>query len=61
MDINYLFRRQQVERSLATSAASDVVRRIHEQLAAEYERQIQEATSGRVTFVVGRPERNPDL
>ena len=54
MDINYLFQRQQVERSRANAAASDAVRRIHEQLAGEYERQIEQFTEGRILFVAGR-------
>ncbi|MFL6737395.1 MAG: hypothetical protein ACJ8F4_10105 [Sphingomonas sp.] len=33
------------------SAASDVARNIHEQLASEYERLIEDATHGRVTFL----------
>ena len=51
MDINYLFLRQQTERSRANAAASDVARNIHEQLATEYERLIEDATEGRVRFV----------
>ncbi|HYX47867.1 MAG TPA: hypothetical protein VE820_13745 [Sphingomicrobium sp.] len=51
MDINYLFLRQQTERSRAKAATSDVARRIHEQLADEYERLIEDATAGRITFV----------
>lgn len=54
MDVNYLFLRQQMERSRAASATSDVARAIHAQLADEYERLIENATDGRVTFV-GRP------
>lgn len=57
MDLNYLFHRQQVEKSLANAASSDVSRRIHEQLAAEYERQIERVTDGRVKFVSGSAER----
>ncbi len=51
MDINYLFLRQQMERSRAKAATSDVARRIHEQLADEYERLIEDATDGRIMFV----------
>lgn len=51
MDINYLFSRQQAERSRAQAATSDVARQIHEQLANEYERLIESATRGRVKFV----------
>jgi hypothetical protein len=59
MDLNYLFHRQQVEKSLAKSASSVVVQRIHEQLATEYERQIEDLTAGRIKFVSGLPERVP--
>ena len=51
MDINYLFLRQQTERSRADAAASDIARKIHEQLANEYERLIEDATEGRISFV----------
>jgi len=55
VDINYLFLRQQTERSRAEAATTDVARRLHEQLADEYERLIEDATKGRVSFV--RPRR----
>jgi len=51
VDINYLFLRQQTERSRAESAGSDVARKIHEQLATEYERLIEDATHGRISFI----------
>ena len=51
LDINYLFLRQQTERSRAQNAGSDVARKIHEQLATEYERLIEDATQGRITFM----------
>lgn len=54
MDINYLFLRQQTERCRAEAATSEVARKIHEQLAAEYERLIEDATGGRIMFV--RPQ-----
>ena len=50
VDINYLFLRQQIERSRAEAAESDIARTIHEQMADEYERLIADATGGRVTF-----------
>ncbi|HEY7005863.1 MAG TPA: hypothetical protein VH392_05205 [Sphingomicrobium sp.] len=59
MDINYLFLRQQTERSRADAATSDVARQLHEQLAVEYERLIEDATDGRVSFV--RPERPAEV
>ena len=51
MDINYLFLRQQTEKSRAATATSDVARKIHEQLANQYERMIEEATNGRISFI----------
>jgi hypothetical protein len=51
VDINYLFLRQQTERSRAEAATSDVARKIHDQLADEYERLIEDATAGRISFV----------
>ena len=51
VDINYLFLRQQTERSRAKAATSEVARKIHEQLANEYERLIEDATAGRISFV----------
>ena len=51
MDINYLFLRQQTEKSRAATATSDVARKIHEQLADQYERLIEQATSGRISFI----------
>ena len=57
VDVNYLFLRQQMERSRAATATSDVARKIHEQLADEYERLIEDATEGRVSFV--RPGAAP--
>jgi hypothetical protein len=51
VDINYLFLRQQMEKSRSEAAGSDVARKIHEQLAGEYERLIEDATAGRISFV----------
>ena len=51
MDINYLFLRQQTERSRAEAATSDVARKIHDQLAEEYERLIEDVTKGRISFM----------
>ena len=55
MDINYLFQRQQMERTLAEAATSDAARMAHEQLASEYERMIEQATEGRISFVRPHP------
>jgi hypothetical protein len=50
MDLNYMFLRQQVERSLASSARSNEARVAHEELARRYERQIERETRGRIFF-----------
>jgi hypothetical protein len=50
MDLNYIFLRQQVERSLANSARSKAAREAHEELARRYELQIEQETRGRVAF-----------
>ena len=60
MDINYLLLRQQTERSRAEAATSNDARKIHEQLASEYERLIQDATEGRVSFVRPVESRQAD-
>jgi len=44
VDLNYLFHRQQVERSRAESAPSKAARRAHEELAGKYEEQIETQT-----------------
>lgn len=54
MDINYLFLRQQTERSRAEAATSNAARKAHEQLADEYERLIEDATAGRISFVLSQ-------
>lgn len=48
MDLNYLFHRQQVERTRAAAAASNEARVAHEQLARCYETRINQATDGRL-------------
>lgn len=55
MDLNYLFHRQQVERTRAEAADSEEARVAHEQLARCYEVQINQATDGEFEF----PERPP--
>jgi hypothetical protein len=67
MDLNYLFYRQQIERSRADAASSDEARKAHERLAAGYEAKISEAAiSGqsaddRPTFFVGFDKVNATL
>ena len=45
MDLNYLFHRQQVERSRAEKAPSEAARKAHEEFARKYEEQIEALTS----------------
>ena len=57
MDINYLLARQQAERSRAETATSEEARKAHEQLANEYERMIEDATEGGISFVHGQSQQ----
>jgi hypothetical protein len=50
MDLNYLFLRQQVERSLAESARNAAARDAHEAMARAYEREIERSSGGRILF-----------
>lgn len=50
MDLNYVFLRQQVERSLAESAWSKAARQAHEELARAYELEIERKSGGRILF-----------
>ena len=43
MDLNYLYYRQQIETSMAEAAHSDAARKVHGELAEEYEKRINEA------------------
>ena len=43
MDLNYLYYRQQIETSMAEAARSGAARKVHGQLAKEYEKKISEA------------------
>lgn len=54
MDLNYVFLRQQVERSRAESARSAEAREAHEQLARTYERAIEQKSGGRIVFARNR-------
>lgn len=55
MDLNYLFYRQQIERSMAKSARSEPVRKVHEELATSYEERISRATTARKPDTEARP------
>jgi hypothetical protein len=50
MDLNYLFLRQQVERSRAEAARHDAARSAHEELARCYELEIERASRHRIVF-----------
>ncbi len=56
MDLNYLFHRQQVERSKASAADSEAARKSHEDLAGLYEDEIRRASDGKVNFPVQNKE-----
>jgi hypothetical protein len=45
VDLNYLFHRQQVERSRAAAAPGEAARKAHEELARKYEEQIEALTA----------------
>lgn len=59
MDLNYVFLRQQVERSLAKSADSKAAREAHEELARAYELEIEKKSGGRIFFPWRRKNRRP--
>lgn len=50
MDLNYLFHRQQVERSMAEAAANKEAREVHEELARQYEVRIERLTGEEFSF-----------
>jgi len=54
-DLNYLFRRQQQERSLASNAASSAARTAHERLSAMYEDEIRRLTDERIRIAPPLP------
>lgn len=61
MDLNYLFHRQQVERSKASTANSDAARKSHEELAELYEDGIRRTSDGKVSFPVQGNESQASL
>jgi hypothetical protein len=54
MDLNYLFLRQQVEKSLAEAAQGRATREAHEELARRYELEIERKSGGRIIFPSSR-------
>jgi hypothetical protein len=59
MDLNYLFHRQQVERTRAAAATTEQARQAHEDLARYYEAQITSATSPAFRFLPEPPVEQP--
>ena len=57
MDLNYIFLRQQVERTRAEAAEEEAVRRAHEEMARAYEQQIERKSGGRIMFLWRRKRR----
>ena len=56
MDLNYLFLRQQMERSLANAAHNDAARAAHEEMARQYELEIERKSGGQIVFPWHRPD-----
>jgi hypothetical protein len=50
MDLNYLLCRQQVERTRAAAATSRAAREAHEEMALQYEKEIERLTQGRIAI-----------
>jgi hypothetical protein len=50
MDLNYIFLRQQVERSLANASRNAAARSAHEEMARRYELEIERMSGGRIIF-----------
>lgn len=55
MDLNYLLRRQQEERSRATAAGTEAARLAHEAMAVQFENEIRRRTDGRMDIVFAEP------
>lgn len=45
MDLNYLYYRQQIETSMAEAARCGAARKVHGELAKQYEKKISEAVT----------------
>lgn len=58
MDLNYLFYRQQIEMSMAGAARSAAARKVHSELANEYEKKIGEAAARKTG---APPKANPTM
>jgi hypothetical protein len=53
VDLNYLFYRQQVERSRAETGSNEPARKAHQELARKYEEQIEALTPEEYHFPAG--------
>jgi hypothetical protein len=60
VDLNYVFLRQQVERSRAGAARHEAARRALEELARFYELEIERASQRRIIFHWGREAAEDD-
>jgi hypothetical protein len=58
MDLNYIFRRQQMERTRAEAAKSEAARAAHEEMAHQYELEIERKSGGRLVFP--QPSEEPN-
>jgi hypothetical protein len=61
MDLNYLFLRQQVERTRAECAANAAARDAHEEMARQYELEIERTSGGRIVFPWHRQDGVTDI
>lgn len=50
MDLNYIFLRQQMERTLAEAARNAAARAAHEEMARQYELEIERKSGGKIAF-----------
>jgi len=55
MDLNYVFLRQQVERTRANASANAAAREAHEEMARQYELEIERQSGGRIVFSEYQP------
>ena len=56
MDLNYLFLRQQAERTLAEMAEHPAARDAHAEMARQYELEIERKSGGRIVFPWNRED-----
>jgi hypothetical protein len=61
VDLNYLFLRQQMERSLAAAARNSAARAAHEEMARQYELEIERLSGGQIIFPWHRRNAGPQV